>query len=243
MRDPISIYGDGVKPIEFTLRGCTVRAKKGCGDKPVLTACNFRRVTIEETKFEGFASPHLVLRSEGEVRVSGGTGLRREFRPDPNDKTLTFTEALAEVAELPQDDVAWRTWCRSVPTPDESRWNEEKGLYVSAADPMSVDVWSSALAVLRGNTPHADRIAKSLCTGYQYYVGWGRTGAVKPDARASSELSPLPAGAFGYAMARFDPLFARTFFTDFLRRKDHPPAAVAGVRAALERLQNLHLKH
>ena len=236
VKKPISIYGDGEKPLEFTMRGCIVRAKEGCGAEPVLTAYNFKRVTIADTTFEGFDSPHLVVRSEGEVCVSGGTELRRELRPDPNDKTLTFAECLAEAEKLPRDDAVWKAWCESIPTPPESRWNEEKGLYVSVKDPKNVDVWSSALAMLRGDTPHADSIAKNFCTWYQYYVGWGRTGAVKQDATWTSEISPMPAGPFGYAMAQFDPLFARTFFTDFLRREDKPPAAVAGVRAALKRL-------
>ena len=72
--------------------------------------------------------------------------------------------------------------------------------------------------------------------GYQYYVGWGRTGAVKPNL--TGQLSPLPAGAFGYAMALSDPLFARTFFTDFVRSEAKTPAAISGVRHALGKIGN-----
>lgn len=231
---PIAIYGDEAKPLDFTLRNCTVRAAKGCATQEVLTAYNFKKLTVEGTTFAGYDAPHLVTRSEGEVCVRGGTELRRVHRPDPLDKTLTFAECRAAASKLPRDVAGWKRWSDGIPTPSESRWSEEKGLYVSAANPQVVDVWGSALAVLRGETPHADRIARSLCRGYQYYVGWGRTGAVKPDGTPQSELSPLPAGAFGFAMAKDDPLFARTFFTDFLRRKDLPPAAVSGALKALD---------
>ena len=57
---------------------------------------------------------------------------------------------------------------------------------------------------------------------------------VKPNL--TGELSPLPAGAFGYAMAQFDPLFARTFLTDFIRSEARTPAAVSGARQAVSKL-------
>ena len=57
---------------------------------------------------------------------------------------------------------------------------------------------------------------------------------VKPSL--TGELSPLPAGAFGYAMSLYDPLFARTFFTDFVRSKTKTPAAVTGARRALAKV-------
>lgn len=235
---PIAIYGDEERPLDFTLRDCTVTAAPEAADRELLTACNYGRITLENVKLEGFRAPHLVTRSRGEVVVKGGTPVENVFRPDPRDRTLTFAECADELAKLPGDDAGWKKWLDAQPTPPESRWSEEKGLYVTD-DPLVVDVWGSALAVLRGETPHAAQIARKLCRGYQYYVGWGRTGMVKPNL--TGELSPLPAGAFGYAMAQFDPLFARTFFTDFIRSEARTPAAVSGARQAVSKL--LREKH
>ena len=235
---PIAIYGDEERPLDFTLRDCTVTAAPEAADRELLTACNYGRITLENVKLEGFRAPHLVTRSRGEVVVKGGTPVENVFRPDPRDRTLTFAECAEELAKLPGDDAGWRKWLDAQPTPPESHWSEEKGLYVTD-DPLLVDVWGSALAVLRGETPHAAQIARKLCCGYQYYVGWGRTGMVKPNL--TGELSPLPAGAFGYAMAQFDPLFARTFFTDFIRSEARTPAAVSGARQAVSKL--LREKH
>jgi len=236
VEEPIAIWGDAERPLDFTLRDCTVSAAPGCGDRALLTAFSFGRITLENVTLEGYVAPHLVTRSKGEVDVKGGTGVRNVYRPDPLDKTLTFAECAAALEKLPGDDAAWRKWAAEHPTPPESRWSAEKRLYVTD-DPLVEDVWGSALAVLRGDTPHAAAIARRLCGSYQYYVGWGRTGAVKPNQ--DGELSPLPAGAFGYAMAQDDPLFARTFFTDFVRSERKTPAAVSGVRLALKKLANV----
>ncbi len=230
---PIAIYGDEARPLDFTLRDCKVVAAPGCGEAELLSAYNFGRLTLENVTLEGFAAPHLVTRSKGEVVVKGGTGVRNVFRPDPNDRTLTFAEAAEALAKQPGDDAAYAQWEAAHPTPSAARWSAEKRLYVTD-DPLVEDVWGSALAVLRGETPHAAAIARRLCASYQYYVGWGRTGAVKPNH--DGELSPLAAGAFGYAMAQDDPLFARTFFTDFVRSDRKTPAAVSGVRLALKKL-------
>lgn len=230
---PVFIYGDEHKPLDFTMRDCTVTAAPEAAERELLTAYNYGHIVLENVKLEGFKEPHLVTRSKGVVSVKGGTPVENVFRPDPADRTLTFAECADELSKLPGDEAGWRKWLDAQPTPPESRWSEEKGLYVTE-DPLVVDVWGSALAVLRGETSHAATIAHKLCRGYQYYVGWGRTGMVKPSL--TGELSPLPAGAFGYAMSLYDPLFARTFFTDFVRSKTKTPAAVTGARRALAKV-------
>jgi len=233
---PIAIYGDEACPLDFTLRDCTVSAAPDCEAAELLSAYNFGCLTIENVTLKGFAAPHLVTRSKGKVVVKGGTPLRTVFRPDPDDRTLTFAEAADEIEKMPRDDAAYDEWAAAHPTPSEDRWSEEKRLYVTD-DPLVEDVWGSALAVFRGETPHAAAIARRLCASYQYYVGWGRTGAVKPNQ--DGELSPLAAGAFGYAMAQDYPLFARTFFTDFIRSDRKTSAAVSGVRLALKKLNDV----
>lgn len=234
---PISIFGDEERPLDFTMRDCTVSAAPGAGKRPLVTAYNFRKILLENVRLEGFDAPHLVTRSRGEVEVRGGTAVENVFRPDPNDKILTFDEIDAALAKLPADEAAWKAWSAGVKTPDESRWNEEKGLYALPDDPFRGDGWGSAMAVLRGETPHAARIGRAFCRQYKYFCGWDRTGAVSQTQRGT--LSPMPAGAFGYALSLFDPLFARTFFTDFLRRKDLPPAAVFGARLAVGRIRRM----
>ena len=175
-----------------------------------------------------------MTRSKGEVVLKGGTPLANEFRPDSADKVLTFAECAAELDKMEGDDAGWQKWLEEHPTPPESRWSQEKGLYVTD-DPLVIDVWRSAVAVFLGETTHAAAISRRFCGSYQYYAGWwSRTGMVKPNL--DGEASPLPAGPFGYALAQFEPLFARTFFTDFIRNAKKTPAAVSGVRQAVAKL-------
>ena len=231
---PVYIYGDEEKPLDFAMRDCTVTAAPNAADRELLTAYNYGRITLENVKLEGFGKPRIVTRSKGDVVLKGGTPLENEYRPDPNDKVLTFAECAAELDKMGGDDAGWQKWLEEHPTPPESRWSQEKGLYVTD-DPLVIDVWRSAVAVFLGETTHATAISRRFCGSYQYYAGWwSRTGMVKPNL--DGEASPLPAGPFGYALAQFEPLFARTFFTDFIRNAKKTPAAVSGVRQAVAKL-------
>lgn len=225
-----SIYSDAERPIELTFRKCTFAAAEGCGDKALMTAYQFGKIAYEDCAFEGFSRPHIITRSKGEVNINRCGALENDFRPDPNDIIYTFDEAARLLEKMASDEAAWKEWADSIPAPDENLWDADKGTYVCPDAPLVKDMPTTVLAVMRGQTAHTSEIGNCCLSLFRYLTGWLLTGRVlMPDGT----MSVMPAGPFAYAIYKTNPLFARAFITDFLRRDDTTPAAVAGMKLAL----------
>lgn len=79
-----SIRGGAEDPIDFVMRDCLVTSAKGAHDEPVISAFNFKRILLENVKFEGYEEkPCVEKRSGGDVLVRGGTEVEVVFRQDP----------------------------------------------------------------------------------------------------------------------------------------------------------------
>ena len=67
---PIHIHGDPTLGIDFTLKNVTLLPADGHENDAFLDAENFGRLILDGVKLEGFASPHMILRSDGKPEVS-----------------------------------------------------------------------------------------------------------------------------------------------------------------------------
>lgn len=92
---PTHIHGDAAEPLDFSMKDCTVVAREGAGDKPVLDARNFKRISLENVEFKGYADPRMVTYTPGSVSVVGGTPLREEKAVARRASSTTATEIMA----------------------------------------------------------------------------------------------------------------------------------------------------
>ena len=66
---PTGILGGKDKPIEFRLKNVELSAVDGIESQVFIDAENFSLIELDNVKLNGYTSPKLVLRSEGEVIV------------------------------------------------------------------------------------------------------------------------------------------------------------------------------
>lgn len=238
---PMNIHGDPDTPVDVTFRDCVIAAAEGeSAQKAVANAFNFRSLRFENTCIEGYAEPTVITRSQGEVVTAGSTPLVCRYQPNPDDVIFTLEEIRAKVAALPSDEAAWQEWTATLPEADEADWNGEYGMYRPHGEKLGNDAWTSAMAVLRGTAgEHMARIARSCVAHYGYFVDADQEhkGLVRRDFGAGGVSSQLAAGPFFLALYLDTPLTGRAFLTDFLRSAVCLPAAVAGVKEALEKIQ------
>ena len=75
---PIHIHGDPTLGIDFTLKNVTLLPADGHENDAFLDAENFGRLILDGVKLEGFASPHMILRSDGKPEVSNSSAFSIE---------------------------------------------------------------------------------------------------------------------------------------------------------------------
>ena len=65
---PLMLYGTEEIPIELTLKNVEIEKLADVGDEPLIKACNFSRITMENVNIQGNAGECLILaKSQGET--------------------------------------------------------------------------------------------------------------------------------------------------------------------------------
>lgn len=65
---PLMLYGTEEIPVELTLKNIEIEKLEGAGDEPLMKACNFSRITMENVNITGNAGDCLILaKSQGET--------------------------------------------------------------------------------------------------------------------------------------------------------------------------------
>lgn len=226
------VYGSEDEPIAVTFRNCRFSASPKGRELPVGSFYNFSKLVFEDCRFDGYAHATVETRSEGEVRITGGTPLEHVFRPDPADKVLTFSEIAAALQEVPSDPAAFEAWLAARPNPPAERWSDEHAFYMRSDDPALHDIWGSVIAVWRDD-PKARLVSRTMWSMCRYFTGWDRLCAVfdkSGGVRAQEAVGP-----YAYGLSLENPYNARVYLTDFVRLPVKSPAAVAGVKLMLNR--------
>jgi len=225
--------------LEF--KNCRITADESLRDKPFASICYCKHLILDNVTLEGYNDPCVVLRSPGEVTVTGGTPVRLEHTTDPNDTVLTFDEISQKLKDLPADFDAWKQATDAIPTPAEADWDKDYGMFRPAGKTIGHDHWATLLAAFRGETPHTEGIARSCVGRYGYLAAMrdGKYGLVTRDYNDDENNFPsaLYAGPLAYCYALDTPISARAFISDFLRSQTDNPVAVAGMKLAMEKIK------
>ena len=71
--EPIQIYGDAEEPLSFTLKNVEITVREGFESVSVIDATNFEKITMENVSMNGYDSPKIICRTDGNVEVQNST--------------------------------------------------------------------------------------------------------------------------------------------------------------------------
>lgn len=73
---PIFIYGDANEPLAITLKNIQLTPREGFESEPIIDALNFSKLSLNNVTLNGFHSPSIIAKSDGEIIANGSTEFR-----------------------------------------------------------------------------------------------------------------------------------------------------------------------
>ena len=79
-----TIHGDEKEPISFTMKNVNISVRNGFEDIPLIEATNFKEIIFDNVSVNGLASPTIIARTKGDVKLNNSTmiQIKEDFLPE-----------------------------------------------------------------------------------------------------------------------------------------------------------------
>ena len=71
------------EPLTLTMKNCTVTAREGYENEPLIVGHNIKKIVLEGTKFENFNDPTVLCAPICEIESSDSTFIKSDETTDP----------------------------------------------------------------------------------------------------------------------------------------------------------------